>query len=66
MLIHEFHSQLDLRNYQSPLFQALRRLRSLAGVKSFDTQEAGWIVWADDARDPGDDGGSFLIATAPA
>lgn len=66
MLIHEFHSQIDLRNDQSPLFHALRRLRSLAGVKSFATQEGGWIVWADDAKDPGDDGGSFLIATAMA
>ena len=63
MLIQEFHSKLDLSNDQGPLFNALRRLRLLSQLKSFSTQEGGWIVWADDARDP-DDGSSFRFAAA--
>lgn len=62
MLIHEFHSKLDLRSDPSTLFQALRRLRSLSGVKALAAEGGGgWVVWTD-AKDPGDDGGSFRVA----
>lgn len=68
MLIHEFHSKLDLRSDRGTLFHALRRLRSLSGVKSFAVEAEGWIVWADDARNPDDggDGGSLCVAVAMA
>lgn len=66
MLIHEFHSKLNLRNDESSLFLALRRLRSLSGAKLFAAAEDGWIVWADDAKDPVDDDGSFRFEAAMA
>jgi len=66
MLINEFHSKLALRNDQSTLFHALRRLRFLDNVKSMAAaEEGGWILWADDARNP-DDGSSLCLATAMA
>ena len=66
MLIHEFHSQLNLRSDQSTLFLALHRLRSLSGVKIFANAGGGWIVWADDAKDPVGDDGSFRFGAAMA
>lgn len=64
MLIHEFHSKLNLGNDEGSLFLTLHRLRSLSGVKAFASEEGGWVVWTDDAKDPVDDGGSLRIATA--
>ena len=66
MLIQEFHSKLNLRTDQSTLFLALRRLRSLSGVKMFAAAESGWIVWADDTKSPTDDDGSFRFEAAMA
>jgi hypothetical protein len=61
MLIHEFHSKLDLRSDPSTLFHALRRLRSLSGAKVLAAAGGGWVVWTD-AQDPDDDGSSFRVA----
>lgn len=67
MSINEFHSKLALRNDQSTLFHALRRLRLLDDVKRMAAaEEGGWILWADDTQGPADDGSSFRLVTAVA